>query len=345
MALQGLQNYTFPLTLLGETTVNGNLNVKNIYVTGSITGSGVSSNILGTDNTWLGTNDFQQVAFYTGIIAPVNQTDMLTKKDIDDDVAAYNPLPTDNVWTVAPIFSNANPPVLPIAGAIAPDNILIGYADMVTLTSSVVTDITQNPTNQFTGINTFTNVIQADNNLLLPTVLQHAATKSYIDQKIIIGGPTVSYVVTTQGQSTFTDITGQSQANVSTIDFWLFSGSCSGSSGSMVSGTIGNGLGTRGSLLFNIGNVADPAIVYTSQSFASSSTSINVSNSATIANAAGACNLNGTIVPGAVGNTTYAINYNASSNGQVGADNIFVYNSIFGTTTSPGGAILVVHYL
>ena len=347
MALQGLQNYTFPLTLLGETTVNGDLNVKDVYVNGVITGSGVSSDIFGSDNTWIGTNDFQNDAFYTGVIAPANQTDMLTKEDIDNDVAAYNPLPDTNLWSVAPVFSNANPPVLPIAGVNAPDQILLGYDDMETVATSLFTDVTKNATNRFTGINTFTNVIQGSVTTPLDAVPQRAATKDYIDQQMSVGGKTVAYVVTTQGQSSFTDITGRSQESAITIDYMLFSGSCGGASGSFVSGTIGNGLGQRGALVFKVGNVANPSTVYTTQlgtTLLPSSTAIIVSN-IIVANAAGACNLNGVITPGIVGNTTYASTINASSNGQVGANNIFAYNNQFGTTTSTGGMILVVHYL
>ena len=348
MALQGLQNYTFPLTLLGETTVNGNLNVKDIYVNGTITGTGSSSDILGTDNIWTGTNDFQQVAFYTGVLSPTNPTDMLTKEDIDDAVTAYDPLSDDNVWTVAPVFSNANPPVLPVAGVNAPDNILLGYADMQTVAASVFTDVTKNAINRFTGINTFTNTIADGITTPFATLPQHAATKEYIDQKMSVSGNTVAYVVSTLGQLSFTDITGRSQESAQTMDYWLFSGSCGGASGSMVSGTIGNGLGQRGSLLFKIGNVANPATVYTTQlstTLLPSSTAIIISPNIFVANAAGACNLNGTIVPGIVGNTTYTTTYNSTSSGQLGANNIFAYNNIFGTTTSIGGAILVVHYI
>ena len=351
MALLGLQNYTFPLTLLGETTVNGNLNVKDVYITGTVTGTGVSSDILGTDNTWIKTNDFQNTASYTGVLAPADQTDMLTKGDIDDAVAAYNPLVDDNVWSVAPVFSNANPPVLPIAGVNAPDNILLGYDDMETVASASFTDITKNNTNKFTGINTFTNVCQSNSSSLIPNIPQHAVTKAYIDQNVGVSGKTVAYVVTTQGESTFAEITGRSQAAAMTINYWLFSGSCGGASGSMVSGTIGNGLGQSGALIFKIGNVANPSTVYTTQqslnSLLPSTTAILISNLAdtVIASAAGACNLNGTIVAGVAGNTTYPSTYCAASNGQVGADNIFAYNNIFGTTTSIGGAILVVNYL
>lgn len=348
MALQGLQNYTFPLTLLGETTVNGDLNVKNIYVNGIITGTGVSSNILGTDNVWTKTNDFQNDAFYTGALPPTNQTDMLTKQDIDDAVTAYDPLIDDNVWTVAPVFSNANPPVLPVAGVNAPDNILVGYNDMVLVTAPLFTDITKNPINIFNGINTFTNVVQGSISTPLDAVSQRAATKDYIDQQLNESGKTVSYVVSTQGESSFQDITGRNQNEAITIDYTLFSGACLGqASGSMVSGSIGNGLGQRGSLVFKIGNTTNPSTVYTDQlgtTLLPSSTAIIVSNKI-IANAAGACNLNGVITAGIQGNTLFATNLHAASNGQVGADNIFAYNNIFGTTTSTGGAILVVHYI
>lgn len=352
MALQGLQNYTFPLTLLGETTVNGDLNVKNIYVSGLITGVGISSDILGTDNVWVGTNDFQDTASYTGPNAPVNPTDMLTKKDIDDDETNYTPLPLDNTWTVAPVFSNANPPVLATAGASAPDNVLVGYNDMVTVAGTVITDITKNPTNTFTGINTFTNVAQATVSTPLATVPQRAATKDYVDRQLVGSAKSITYLVTTQGQSTFQDITGKSIDTAISMDYILFSGACLGqASGSVVCGTIGNGFSFSSSILFKIGNTTDPSKVYTDQlgqTLLPSSTTIIIVgqlSSLFLANAAGACNLNGTIVGGIVGNTLTPMNYHGGANGQVGANNILSYNGILGTTTSQGGMILTVHYI
>jgi len=352
MALQGLQNYTFPLTLLGETTVNGDLNVKNIYVSGLITGVGISTDIFGTDNVWVGTNDFQDTASYTGSNAPVNPTDMLTKKDIDDDETNYTPLPLVNTWTVAPVFSNANPPVLAIAGATAADNVLIGYNDMVSVAGTVITDITKNPTNTFTGINTFTNVVQSAVTTPTDAVPQRAATKDYVDRSLVGSAKSITYLVTTQGTCSFQDITGKTIDTVISIDYILFSGACLGqASGSVICGTVGNEFTYGSSTVFKIGNTTNPATVYTNQDGSTllpSSTTILFQgqlSSRFLVNATGACNLNGTIVGGNIGSTETSMLYHGGALGQVGANNIFAYNNILGTTTSQGGMILTVHYI
>lgn len=359
MALQGLQNYTFPLTLLGEVTINGNLNAKDIYVTGVVNGGGISTNILGEDNTWTGTNDFQQVAFYTGVLAPSSFYDMMTKLDIDNAALAYNPLPTTNSWILPPIFANAAPPELPIINPVliqtgnASGNILIGYTDMVNIATDI--NVNQNITtraNTFSGVNTFSGTISADTtivpSLLDPTLPQQAASKGYIDGKVELAGKSVIYEILTPGTYNFTDatLTGGSLANVGKVDFWLFSGAClAQASGSVVSGTIGNGNGVRGNIQLVVGTTTDPATVYTVQdTTVPSSTYLSVSNQL-IAVADGACNLNGTVVPGVVGSTTMVTQQGASANGQLAVNNILAQEPILGTATTAGGCLFVIYYI
>lgn len=344
MALEGLQNYTRPLTLLGEVTINGDLNAKDVYVNGIITGAGISTNILDTDNTWTGTNDFQADTFYTGVDAIAEDTDMLTKLDIDDAVIAYNPLPTDNTWLLSPTFSNANPPVLPTLGASNPANALVGYVDMVTEGTSTDVNLTQNATNTWTGTNTFNAFVGVApaSPLEVPALAQNPASKAYIDGKIEVAGKAVTFVITTPGTYNF------GNANVSAIgkiDYILFSGSCGGTnSGAVVSGTIGNGVALNGSLQLFVGTIADPAIVYTVQDLTvPSSTQFLVSN-IVLASAIGACNLNGTVVPGIVGTTTYGALLGFSADGRP-ADNLLAYSNLLGTTTSAGGCVFVAYYI
>lgn len=343
MALAGLQNFPYPLTLLGEMTVNGNLNAKNVYVDGIITGSGVSTDILATDNTWEGTNDFQAVTSYTGTDALVNDTDMLTKSDVDDAVLAYNPLITANTWLLAPTFSNALPPNLDSLGVNNPANALIGFIDMVSEGVSTQVDLTKNATNTWTGTNTF-NVfvgVATASPLEVPTALQNPASKAYIDGKIEVAGKAVTFVITTPGIYNFGNA---NIASIGKIDYILFSGSNGQDSGAVVSGTIGNGVSLNGSLLLNIGTVADPAVVYTVQDLTvPSSTSLLVSN-IVVGSAVGACNLNGTLVPGIVGPTTYGALIGFSADGRQ-ADNLLSYSNLLGTTTSAGGCVFVAYYI
>ena len=342
MSLQGLQNYTQPLTLLGNVTINGDFNTKNVYVTGQVTGAGISTNILATDNTWTGTNDFRDITSYTGIDGAIDN-DMLTKGDIDDAVLGYNPLPQNQTWSLSPTFSNANPPVLPTAGATAPSTILTGYNDMISVIGASPIDLTKNATNLWSGTNTFTNFVgvSVGSPLLLPSDPQNPVSKTYIDGKIEVAGKALTYVITTPGTYNFANA---NIANIGKIEYWLFSGSCGGSSGAVVSGTIGNGCGLNGSLLLTIGTTADPATSYTSQDASlPSSTQFLVSNQV-VGSAFGACNLNGVITAGIKGNTTYGSIMGLSANGRVG-DNILSYSNVLGTSTSGGGCVFIAYYL
>jgi len=343
MALDGLQNYTRPLVLLGEVTINRDLNAKDVYVSGTILGAGLSTDILGTDNTWTGTNDFQNDTFYTGTDPIVDDTDMLTKEDINDAVILYDPLPTDNTWLLAPTFSNANPPILPTLGVLNPSNALIGYVDMVAVGDSTDVDLTKNATNTWTGTNTFTAFVGVDlfSPLENPTLPQNPASKAYIDGKIEVAGKAVTFVVTTPGSYNFAN------ANIGAIgkiDYMLFSGSNSQDSGAVVTGTIGNGISLNGSLQLIIGTTADPAVVYTTQDLTVPSSTQFLVAGITVASAVGACNLNGTLVPGIVGPTTYFTVPGFSADGRQ-ADNLLTYSNLLGTTTSAGGCVFVAYYI
>lgn len=349
MALQGLQNYTFPLTLLGEVTVNGNLNGKDIYVSGVVTGVGISNDLLPTNNTWTGTNDFQDAASYTGA-SPATNNDMLTKKDITDSIAAYTPLGLNNLWLVPPVFSNANPPTVPVQTFFPiQGNVIPGYTDMTNIVPPLLTNICPND-NTFSGINTFSGTIQVDStvvpSLLEPTLPQQAASKGYVDGRVELAGKSVMFQITTPGLYNFSsaNLTNGTLANVGKIDYWLFSGSCGGASGAVVSGTIGNGYGTRGSILLSVGTTADPAVVYTDQNQAPSTSYLAVSQEV-VSNALGACNLNGVLTPGVTGPTSTVTGQGLSANGQLAANNLLDYSNLLGTTTSAGGCLFVAYYI
>lgn len=345
MALAGLQNYTFPLTLLGEVTIGGDLNCNDVFVSGTVTGAGIGSNILPTDNEWTGTNDFQNTAFSGTAVATNN--DMLTKEDVDDLVTDFNPLGLTNAWQQSANFTIC--PILPIDADIpAALNQYIGYTDMVNTVQFLTGDILIEA-NEFSGINTFSGTIQADTSivpsLLDPTGPQQAASKGYVDGKIELAGKAVVYSITTPGTYNFNAATllNGSLANVGKIDYWLFSGSCSGASGSVVSGTIGNGSGVQGSLLLTVGTIADPAEFVLTQESAPSSSFLLISNQK-VANVLGACNLGGVITAGIVGTTDPVTSQGLSANGQVGANNILASN-VLGTTTSAGGCLFVAYYI
>jgi hypothetical protein len=45
MSIRGFQNYTQPLELDDVVTIEGTFNAKNVYVNGTITGAGISTDI------------------------------------------------------------------------------------------------------------------------------------------------------------------------------------------------------------------------------------------------------------------------------------------------------------
>jgi hypothetical protein len=341
MSLQGFQDYTQPLVLNGAVTINGTLNARNIYVSGAITGAGISTDILATDNVWTGTNDFQDVVSYTGG-AVVGATDLIQKENVDDAVSGYNPLPINNLWTTAPTFSNVIAPyVPPFSGATLQPYDLYSYASMTNYT-------TANPfgflssSNTFTGTQNFTDFVGVSNpQLEIPTLPSQPASKAYVDGKIEVAGKTLTYTITQSGIYNFANI---NKANIAKIDFWLFGGSCGNFSGAVVSGTIGNGLGANGSLLLNIGTIADPAVVYTTQDTTTpSATSFLVSN-VLVGSAGGACNLNGSISGGNIIPNAFGGQNGLYCGGRNG-DNPLAYSNILGTGTSAGGAIFVAYYI
>lgn len=339
MSLEDLQNYPDPLTLLGEVFIKGTLNAKNVYVSGTITGAGISTNILGTDNTWTGTNDFQNTTSYTGGNPPVNN-DLITKDDVDTAVSSYNPLTLNNTWTQQTTFSNANPPELPTSAV--QNNTLVGYTDFNNYIINTPTSLV-GANNTWTGTNNFqaSTFSVGQLQLQVPTASNQVASKAYIDGKIEVAGKTLTYTLTTPGSYNFANI---NRANIAKLDFILFGGSYNGSnSGAVVSGCIGNANGLNGSLVLNVGINNDPTDYTTYDQNVASSTSLLVSNNL-VACAGGACILNGVVTSGqqvqGVANGQNGI----SANGQVG-NNILAYTNVLGTTTSTGGAILVAHYL
>jgi hypothetical protein len=355
MALSGLQNYTSPLNLLAGITVNGSLNAKDVYVSGAVTGAGISTDILGTDNIWTGTNDFQNTATYTGTLDAVNDEDMLTKKDVDDAKTAYDPIDKDNTWTVAPIFSNVNPPLVPENSLIDIESSLVSYKTAFNVGGGILNgkNITKNKENTFSGIQTFQDFTGIDGtivpSLLVPNIPAQAASKDYVDKRIEATGKAVTIVITSGGSFNFEDaeLSTDGIAAIGKIDYILFGAGCAGqASGAVVSGTIGNGGGTRGNITVNIGqNVTDATVFTTQDANLPSSTTLYVAGQI-VASAYGACNLNGTVVPGIVGVPSVASTIGSTANGLLGADNIFTYNDIYGGfLLGPGACIFVAYYI
>ena len=349
MSIRGFQNYTQPLELDDVVTIEGTFNAKNVYVNGTITGAGISTDILNTNNVWTGTNDFQAVTTTIDVPANLDGTDLTIKKDTDDQVAAYDVavLASDNTWLLAPTFSNVAPPqVTAVVPTPIPDNVYATKATGDAIVASTTINLPSNLTNLFTGTNdfqAFTGVTIPS--LEVPTLSNQPASKAFVDGRIEVAGKTLTITITTPGSYSFV---GANKANIVKTEYFLFGGSCGGLNGAVVSGTMGNGGGDSGSILCSIGTIADPAVEYTIQDQTTpSSTSLQVS-SYLVACAAGACNLNGVLTAGNIVPPAFVGSYGLSADGGTlnsAGNNFLAYGTTLGTTISAGGVILVVQYI
>jgi len=346
MSLEGLQNFTEPLSLLGDVTIKGNFNAKDIYVNGVLTGGGISTDILGTDNTWTGTNTYNNTTSYTGS-NPAQNNDLTTKKDVDDLVTSYNsglynPITSNNTWSGTTTFSNINPPTVPYASVSSKK--LVGFGEMVDYIQAKPSIPSNTGTNTFTGNNQFTLNPQVSNipSLLIPTQGNQIASKLYVDSKLEVSGKTLTYNITTTGSYNFEYI---NRANVAKIEFILYGGSYNGSySGAMFSGTIGNANGSFGSLFLRVGIKNDPTN-YTSYSSTSVASNTYLTCSGQVVGVAGgAYLLNGVPQAGQDTASPFGMQGTLTSAGKSGADNLLKYSNILGTLTSNGGAILIAYY-
>lgn len=347
MSLGGLQNYTQPLSLFGDVTIRGDFNAKNVYVNGTLTGGGISTNILATNNTWSGTNNYTNTTSYTGSVPPDFNDDLTTKKDADDLAISYNsgalrPTINNNVWTNVTTWSNVSPPIIPTASGTPGSNKLVGYTEMTNYINNYPT-IPASVSNTFTGNNQFTLSPELYNipSMLIPTADDQLASKLYVDARLEVAGKTLTYTITNTGSYNFDFI---NRSLIVGIEFILFGGSYSGThSGAMWSGKIGNANGAFNSLLLSVGIKDDPTNYTSYGSSVASNTTLKVGNEF-VGIAGGACLLNGVAKEGTQINSANSITGTGGCDGSVGADNFFAYSNILGTLISSGGAILVAYY-
>lgn len=346
MSLGGLQNYTQPLSLIGDVTIRGDFNAKNVYVNGTLTGGGISTNILATNNTWTGTNNYTNTTSYTGSNPAVNNDDLTTKKDADDLATSYNsgalrPTINNNVWNGVATWSNASPPAIPTASQPV-SNKLVGYNEMTNYINTYPT-IPASVSNTFTGSNQFTLNPELSNTpaMLIPTTDKQVASKLYVDNRLEVAGKTLTYTITTAGTYNFDFI---NRSLIVGIEFILFGGSYLGThSGAMWSGKIGNANGAFNSLTLSVGIKDDPTNYTSYNSSVASNTTLKVGNEF-VGIAGGACKLNGVAKEGTQINSANSITGTGGCNGSAGADNLFKYSNLLGTLTSSGGAIFVAYY-
>lgn len=339
MSIEGLQNYTLPLSLLGEVTVKNNLSTRNVFVNGTLSGNGISSNILPTDNTWTGTNNFTNITSFTGATPPTNDG-LTTKIDVDNLVSAYNPASTNNFWNGAATFSPLSPFVPTSA---ITDNKLLNKTQCNDFVDNFQT-IPSSVSNIFTGDNEFTNNIQVSNvpSLLVPTLDNQLASKVYVDARIEVSGKTLTYTILTPGNYNFDFI---NRSDIIGIEFLLFGGSVNNNtSGAMYSGKIGNANGQFSSLFLQVG-VKDDVVNRTSiPPITGPANTYLKSGNEFVGIAGGAYILNQVAQPGLIYGFNSFLSATGATFGRINGSNIFAYSNILGTTNSNGGAIFVAYF-
>lgn len=338
MSLAGLQNYTRPLSLLGFTTIENNLNTRNVFVNGTLSGGGISDDILSTNNTWTGTNDYTNTTIYSGSLFPANN-ELTTKLNADNLVASYNPALTVNFWNGLATFSGS----VSVPNSSVSDNKLISETQCNNFVNNFQT-IPAKPSNRFTGNNQFNNNMQVLNipSLLVPTLDNQLASKLYVDNRIEVAGKTLTYTILTPGTYNFDFI---NRPEIIGIEFMLFGGSVNNShSGAMYSGKIGNGNGNFSSLFLQVG-VKDNVTNYSSTlPINSPQNTYLLSGSEYVGIAGGAYILNQQPQAGTIYGFSSGLTSTGASFGKAFGSNVFAYSNIAGTTNSNGAAIFVAYF-
>jgi hypothetical protein len=342
MSLEGLQNFTQPLSLLGFTTIEKNLNARNVFVNGTLSGDGISNNILSTNNTWTGTNNYANVTIYSGpSTGSALPNELTTKADADFLVVTYNPASGAmvNFWNGLATF-NGN---VSVPNSAITDDKLISATQCNNFVNNYQT-IPDSVSNKFTGNNQFNNNIQVSNipSLLVPTLDNQLASKVYVDAKIEVAGKTLTYTILTPGTYNFDFI---NRPEIIGIEFMLFGGSVNNShSGAMYSGKIGNGNGNFSSLFLQVG-VKDNVTNYSSTlPINSPQNTYLLSGSEYVGIAGGAYILNQQPQPGLIYGFNSGLTATSASIGKALAPNLFAYSNILGTTNANGGAIFVAYF-
>lgn len=338
MSIEGLQNYTLPLSLLGQVTIENNLNTRNVFVNGTLTGTGIGDDILSRDNTWTGTNDYTNTTFYSGSSFPANN-ELTTKINADSLVSSYNPAITNNFWNGLATFSGS----VSVPTSAVSNNKLLNKTQCDNFVDNFQT-IPSSVSNIFTGNNQFINNIQVSNvpSLLVPTLDNQLASKVYVDARIEVSGKTLTYTILTPGSYNFDFI---NRSDIIGIEFLLFGGSVNNNtSGAMYSGKIGNANGQFSSLFLQVG-VKDDVVDRTSiPPITGPANTYLKSGNEFVGAAGGAYILNQVAQPGLI----YGFNSNLTATGatigRINGSNLFAYSNILGTTNSDGGAIFVAYF-
>ena len=265
MSIKGLDGFSTALELNGEIEFSRNLEVNDIYVNGTIIGGGgIDKNVLITDNTWTGTNDFQNtfdISKAQTLLSTVEDNDLIKKSYADAVVSAYDPLSNDNVWNGVATFSTSNP-VVPDYDSSQSDNTLMNLnslnAEIASYDPYIATD------NTWTGINDFQGGSISQAGGILPLDNEKSAlTKSFTDGLLDIAGKTLTYSFTTAGLYPITP-PDRPLGKIARIDCLMYAGGVNGTGGAtntpyaiggaFTSFSIGNVANSLGSIIVKVGS-------------------------------------------------------------------------------------------
>jgi len=266
MSAETLKDYPFELTFNGPVNVAGSCNVaKDLNVSGTITGTGIGTDVLASNNTWSGTNQF------TNDCAILNPdawegNKIATATDTDDALADTNTnfLTSEHTWTGVNTFA-----ALPTGFSSGITNItnadaLTTYEDMEAIINDQLSGGVADKNNIWTGDNAFNETSGANAPIagagLIPTDDNQAVTKDYVDLKVEGSSKTITYWFDTPGTYTISNIPFE---RCSSIDYWLYgAGEADGltaTTGSFISGSIGNVRGTNSLVIYVADNGVYPS--------------------------------------------------------------------------------------
>lgn len=184
-------DYTTSFTLGNTLTINNNTTVDgDLKVNGFIYDGGVTNDVLATNNTWTGTNNFQNHA-PTCLTATnpddiINNTYMTTNADNIGSslLGSANIFTGDNTFNTLPILS----------GATAVGGELVNKTQTDTAINNTTAGAILASNNNFTGLNDFVNTILAND----PVSGAEFSTKKYVDDIVANYNATGGNVLTTE---------------------------------------------------------------------------------------------------------------------------------------------------
>ena len=207
MSARKINNLAQPLVLNGAVEFKRDLDVRDVQVSGVITGGGITDDILGDDNTFTGKNDFQNTLTSGDVTDPAG-FNMLRKDKTDAYALNFTSVDRDNSWNRAAFTNALNNPITPtnLSGLPVADDDISNLGDLNDYILSSANPLQDNNTwlgqQDFQGGEAklgFTTQSPA-----IPTLTNDAICKKYVDGVIEIAGKTLTFSYNVAGTYTIT---------------------------------------------------------------------------------------------------------------------------------------------